>query len=302
MKKIIVVLIVFVAYSCGTIKNTAYYNIDFQNDVDKIPGWQKGETKKEFSARYKKAVELLRHKHFHYDYDNNLEINIPICCNTCEYCYNEMQKILEEQKELERQEEERRIAYQKELERQDEEMRIAYQKELERQKKELERQIKERKEIDSLRIAFVKENNLILKYHNLLSYCDKVQEKCQKKQDYYLKLRFDEIDALERQYIGRLDGEIFLTKKAALNQHWEYKIESIWEEYEKSYNQIKKFEKESINKFKAILLEKNYSEKFNYNCNFVDFLTNEAIIDTETCEIIGGPISASYVTSTGYIH
>lgn len=131
----------------------------------------------------------------------------------------------------------------------------AYQLRLEKAKKDLEKAAMERRLVekaDSLRKIFVKSN-----LQRLKSFCEeglKKSEQHQKQLNQIEKSRFAELDALERQYVGRLNGEIFLTKKNALNKKWEEKANAVGKEAEKELQKLSKLKCDVVREFNDFLV------------------------------------------------
>ena len=145
-----------------------------------------------------------------------------------------------------------------------------YQLRLEKAKKDLEKAAMERRLVekaDSLRKIFVKSN-----LQRLKNFCEaglKKSEQHQKQLNQIEKSRFAELDALERQYVGRLNGEIFLTKKAALNEKWEEKANAVGKEAEKELEKISKLKSDIVKEFNDFLVANGIK-----NVRYGDFCKN----------------------------
>lgn len=220
MKKIFFITALFIILnSCGIMKDCRWSRA-YENDINKIETWQKGETKKEYTARYERERARLQHKHFHHN-----EQGAPIACNACELCRAEADEIIARQEAEIKKREEARLA---EIKRQEEARKAEEQRREEARQaeiKKMEAEAAEYEKMEQLRLEFVKKNKDKITYDlNTLRNRVKRAEATLKS---YEKQSFAELDNLEKQYVGRLDGDCFRIKKDELLEKWERKVHAI---------------------------------------------------------------------------
>ena len=175
-----------------------------------------------------------------------------------------------------------------------------YQLRLEQAKKDLERAAIERRLVekaDSLRKIFVKSN-----LQRLKNFCEeglKKSELYQKQLKQIEKNRFAELDALERQHVGRLNGEVFLTRKSALNEKWEKKANAVGKEAEKELEKISKLKSDVVKEFNNFLVANGIK-----NVRYGDFCKNyynvlvEGNVENAFDNLLGTPILKTNGLST----
>lgn len=118
--------------------------------------------------------------------------------------------------------------------------------------------------LDSLRNEYITQNKIREEYIKQIKNTKQVLEYCVATLKQYDKQRLFELDQLERQYIGRLDGEIFSRKKAELDDKWEYKEILIKDKADKANANLLKYKKDCISNFNNYIEACGYSWEFGY--------------------------------------
>lgn len=118
--------------------------------------------------------------------------------------------------------------------------------------------------LDSLRNEYITQNKIREEYIKQIKNTKQVLEYCVATLKQYDKQRLFELDQLERQYIGRLNGEIFSRKKAELDDKWEYKEALIKDKADKANVNLLKYKKDCISNFNNYIEACGYSWEFGY--------------------------------------
>ena len=118
--------------------------------------------------------------------------------------------------------------------------------------------------LDSLRKEYITQNKIREEYIKQIKNTKQVLEYCVATLEQYDKQRLVELDQLERQYIGRLNGEIFSRKKAELDDKWEYKEALIKDKADKANVNLLKYKKDCISNFNNYIEACGYSWEFGY--------------------------------------
>ena len=118
--------------------------------------------------------------------------------------------------------------------------------------------------LDSLRNEYITQNKIREEYIKQIKNTKQVLEYCVATLKQYDKQRLFELDQLERQYIGRLNGEIFSRKKAELDDKWEYKEILIKDKADKANANLLKYKKDCISNFNNYIEACGYSWEFGY--------------------------------------
>ena len=120
------------------------------------------------------------------------------------------------------------------------------------------------KELNTIKREYVKSNNIKEKYIKKLNSTTELIKYYSNTLKQYDKLRFQEVDALEKQYIGRLEGEIFARNKKILNDKWKHKCEIIENKIEEANASLVKYRLQCVEDFNNYILAKGYNWKFGY--------------------------------------
>jgi len=224
MKKIftLVFCVFFFVVLTGAQSRSRAIRERYEKEIKNIPAWQKGESKKEYTIRYKREKERIYHKCYHSSYGRYY--------SDCEFCAAEM--------------EEKQAQYLAELKEKEHKKAIA--DSIERRKLIVRDSLKtirdslktiEKTKADSLlRVFFddsykAKKVGEVKKYHAKLDGFKHSYENIK-------NLRTAKIDALEKQYPGRLDGEIFKGKKSEINMLMYGEMSTLYETVRKEREKI----------------------------------------------------------------
>ena len=118
--------------------------------------------------------------------------------------------------------------------------------------------------LDSLRNEYITQNKIREEYIKQIKNTKQVLEYCIATLKQYDKQRLFELDQLERQYIGRLNGEIFSRKKAELDNKWKCKEILIKDKADKANANLLKYKKDCISNFNNYIEACGYSWEFGY--------------------------------------
>lgn len=118
--------------------------------------------------------------------------------------------------------------------------------------------------LDSLRNEYITQNKIREEYIKQIKNTKQVLDYCVATLKQYDKQRLFELDQLERQYIGRLNGEIFSRKKAELDNKWKCKEILIKDKADKANANLLKYKKDCISNFNNYIEACGYSWEFGY--------------------------------------
>ena len=137
-------------------------------------------------------------------------------------------------------------------------------------KKEYDRNYNMQKELHTLKREYVKSNKIKEKYITKLNSTSEILKYCENTLKRYDKLRLQEVDELEKQYIGRLMGEVFIRKKEELNNKWELKCNAIENKAKEAESSLVRYREQCIEDFNNYILAKGYEWEFGYTVQIYD--------------------------------
>ena len=137
-------------------------------------------------------------------------------------------------------------------------------------KKAYDRNYNMQKELHTLKREYVKSNKIKEKYITKLNSTVEILKYCENTLNRYDKLRLQEVDELEKQYIGRLMGEVFIRKKEELNNKWELKCNAIENKAKEAESSLVRYREQCIEDFNNYILAKGYEWEFGYTVQIYD--------------------------------
>ena len=225
MKKIFTVIFcaLFFVVLAGAQSRSRAVREQYEKEIKNIPAWQKGETKKEYTIRYKREKERIYHKCYHSSYGRYYS-------SDCEFCVSEMNE-RQEQYLAEQKEKERKKAVADSIERRNLIVRDSL--------KTIWESLKtiEKTKADSLLRVFFDDSYKAKKVGDVKKYHAKL-DGFKHSYEQIKTLRTAKIDALEKQYPGRLDGEIFKGKKSEINMLMYGEMSTLYENVRKEMREI----------------------------------------------------------------
>lgn len=228
MKKIIKIGVLFVfvlntscsknIYSFLNLSYSEQLDYEFMNDVSSIQKRKNTESKNDYLKRIKYETDSLKHVHFHKYWEKD--------CYFCKEIMNEFQRKREIEKQKEEQKEEQKSIYiNNYINHKLDSIKICYPVIF---IDSLRKDFISKTPIDSIietekKNAFIKLKEIEKRIKFYKSQNKKYNDKLVKNE----KLRFTELDQLEKRYAGRLIGEIFMTHKLELDYKWKKINEKI---------------------------------------------------------------------------
>ena len=234
MKNLIVLsFTLLISVSCASMYSYYYLGKDglaeYEKRVGNIEPMRKGERKRDFVERYRREKENIykevEHKYVHSA--NYRFVPYP----DCEYCSAESES--------------RRIA---------EEQRRNEIRQLEEKKKIIINKIK------NLQGVFFTEKYINEKLHTDFDFVEDLKT-IDNTFTKYQNQRLDEVDALERKYIGRLNGEIFQNEKSKIDEKWYKKAAVLVVNVDEVIKNIDMFKSQIDNEYIAFVKENVSSEE-----------------------------------------
>ena len=137
-------------------------------------------------------------------------------------------------------------------------------------KKAYDRNYNMQKELHTLKREYVKSNKIKEKYITKLNSTAEILKYCENTLNRYDKLRLQEVDELEKQYIGRLMGEVFIRKKEELNNKWKLKCNVIENKAKEAESSLVRYRQQCIEDFNNYILAKGYEWEFGYTVQIYD--------------------------------
>lgn len=232
MKNLIVLSFALLfSVSCANMYSYYYLGKDglaeYEKRVGNIEPMRKGERKRDFVERYRREKENI-YKEVEHKYVHSSHFALY---PDCEYCNAEAES--------------RRIA---------EEQRRNEIRQLEEKKKTIINKIK------NLEKIFFTEKYINEKLHtdfNFVGVLKTIDSTFTK----YQKQRLNEVDALERKYIGRLNGEIFLVEKSKIDEKWREKEAVLVKNVDEVIKNLDAFKRQIDNEYIAFVKENVSSEE-----------------------------------------